>query len=195
MIKNHKFSCTFCYAFPSVDKTAGLRANNRSDKRYVKMWSALYTLCVKNKAWWKLVISFSLSDKNIFQFFFDQGPKRKLVCSMSNILCSCFSTKRNQQLLGWFSSHTTVVCFVLVIQRDKLGIKMQDSVMTYSFSRGVFVVPTQEHLKDKTHVDINHINYVNCLESLQALVQKIKFSQGVTQCYGSFVVPWEENRC
>ena len=157
MIKNHKFSCTFCYAFPSVDKTAGLRANNRSDKRYVKMWSAMYTLCVKNKAWWKLVISFSLSDKNIFQFFFDQGPKRKLVCSMSNILFSRFSTKRNQQLLGWFSSQTTVVCFLLVIQRDKIGIKMQDSVMTYSFSRGVFVVPTQEHLKDKTPVD----NYVN----------------------------------
>ena len=133
MIKNHKFSCTFCYAFPSVDKTAGLRANNKSDKRYVKMWSAMYTLCVKNKAWWKLVISFSLSNKNIFQFFFclNHGSKSKPVCSMSNILFSRFSTKRNQQLLGWFSSQTTVVCFLLVIQRDQLGIKMQDDLQFF----------------------------------------------------------------
>lgn len=75
--------------------------------------------------------------------------------SVWNILGSRSRLNENQPLLGWFSSQNTTFCFLFGIQSDKFRIKMQDSVMTYSFSWGVFVVPTQEHLKDKTPADIN----------------------------------------
>ena len=81
---NHNFSCTFCYAFPSFDKTAGLGGNNKSIKKVMLKWKSLL-----NKVLWNGCHSiFFLTKGIIFKFFFclDKGPERKLVCSICNIL-------------------------------------------------------------------------------------------------------------
>lgn len=80
---NHNFSCTFCYAFPSFDKTAGLGGNNKSIKSYVKLKVAFKQSSLD----WLSFVFFS--QKNIiskFSLCLDKGPEWKLVCSMCNIL-------------------------------------------------------------------------------------------------------------